>query len=244
MNNYLDAVRDLIARVSGTQQPAIAQAASLIAEALLNGRALFCHEIGHGLQGDFVRRAGGLAAVRPFSFKLDVQDDVAPPLRERPRPAPVDRVCESVRLAVRVSQLRGGDVMMLGSVSGRNIVPVELARACREMGVHTIGFTSKTYTARVASLHPSGQRLAEVVDVVIDNGAPYGDAAVKLPGYESEVLPLSGLGTLQAGWTIFEEVLRRMHAAGSPATVFQSVNREGGEERLRATEELYARKGY
>lgn len=245
MHEYLGVVRSLTDRIDQTQRPAIESAASLIADALLAGGALFCHELGHGLQGDFIHRAGGMAALRRFSFKLDVQDDAAPPLRNRPRDgAPVDRTRETIRLALRTSNLRRGDVMLLGSVSGRNIVPIELALACRECGLRTIGFTALEYTAKVASLHVSGLRLADVVDVAIDNGAPYGDAAVHIPGYDSELLPVSGVGTLLTGWLLMAEVMRLMAAAGKPLTVFQSVNRAGGEALLRESQARYDQKGY
>ncbi len=244
MTAYIEAVRTLTRHMEQTQAESIGRGAALISEALLAGQALFCHELGHGLQGDFVQRAGGMAALRRFSFKLDLQDDVAPRLRDRPRAEPVDRVRETVRLALRVSQVRAGDVMLLGSVSGRNVAPVELALACRDAGVRTIGFTSLAYTSRVRSLHPSGLRLADVAEVIIDNGAPCGDAAVSIPGYESEVLPLSGIGTLLAGWLLLGEAMRRMAAAGRPATVFRSVNRENGEAHLRESMARYEEKGY
>ena len=245
MHEYLDAVRALTDRIGQTQLPAIEAAAKMAADALLAGGALFCHELGHGLQGDFSHRAGGMAALRRFAFKLDVQDDIAPPLRNRPRDdAPLDRTRETIRLALRTATLRRGDVMLLASVSGRNIVPVELALACRDMGIRTIGFTALDYTARVASLHPTGLRLADAVDAVIDIGAPYGDAAVRIPGYDSELLPVSGVGTLVTGWLLMAEILRLMAAAGQPATVYQSVNRAGGEELLKASHARYDEKGY
>lgn len=245
MHDYLAAVRALTDRIEHTQLPTVERAADLVAESLLAGGVLYCHELGHGLQGDFTHRAGGMAALRRFSFKLDVQDDVAPPLRKRPRDGePLDRTRETIRVALRTSTVRPGDVMLLGSVSGRNVVPVELALACRDFGVKTIAFTAFDYTANVASLHASGLRLKDAVDIAIDIGAPYGDAAVRIEGYESELLPVSGVGTLVTGWLLMAEVMRRMAAAGKPATVFQSVNRAGGEDRLRESHERYDQKGY
>ena len=38
---------------------------------------------------------------------------------------------------------------MLGSVSGKNRGPIELAIACRELGVKVIGITSMEYTLEV-----------------------------------------------------------------------------------------------
>lgn len=227
---YLEAVRQLLRQLEATQNQAIEQAANLVIAAYRSGGAVFCSEIGHGIQGDFLNRAGGLAALQPFGFTFAVQDPLPACLANRPAIGEVDRECEAVRLAVRGSSLRAGDVMVIGSVSGRNKRPVELALACAQVGVRTIGLTSLAYTQQVTSLHPSGKRLYEAVDVAIDIGAPYGDAAVEIPGIEVAVLPVSGVAFAVAGWMIWERVMTRMAEEGDPPTVFMSVNRPGGQD--------------
>ena len=129
-------------------------------------------------------------------------------------------------------------------MSGKNRAPVELAMACRERGVKTIGFTSLAYTKQVESLHPSGKKLCDVVDVVIDNGAPYGDAAVEIPGYTHKLLPVSGVSCAVSGHMLWGRVLEKMTAAGKPATVFQSVNRPTGVEDLKQAEKQYHERGF
>ncbi len=243
---YLNAVHAVVRHLDA--DPAgLDAAADAIVEALLSGHALFTAEVGHANQHDWVNRAGGLAALRHFRFAVSLTDALPKKLANRPRPADEDGMqadLENVRHAVRVSQLRAGDVMLIGSVSGRNRVPVELALACHDIGVRVIGFTSFEYTRRAVPLHPSGKRLQEVVDFPIDIGAPYGDAAVTIDGYDVPLLPVSGVGSIMAGWMIFERVMRRMAARGAPAAVFQSVNRDGGEAALKATHELCDARGY
>ena len=78
---------------------------------------------------------------------------------------------EQVRLAVRLSELRAGDALMVASVSGRTLQTVELALAARALGVTVIGLTSLEYTAQVESDHPSGQKLCDAAGIVIDNCA-------------------------------------------------------------------------
>lgn len=241
---YPDAVRRVLAHLVETQTEAIDAAADLVSTALANGGAVFCSDIGHGIQGDFVNRAGGLAAVHAFSFGLTVNDAVADCLKERPRPAPVERDLETVRLAVRCSNLRTGDVMLIGSVSGRNRVPVELALACKDAGVRVVGLTAMEYTQAVESLHPSGRKLCDVSDVVIDIGAPFGDAAIHLPGLDAPVLPVSGVAFAVCGWMLWEAVMRKMVAAGKAPTVFMSVNRPGGEEYYKRSLERFHKLGY
>lgn len=241
---YLDAVRGILDHYEQTQQPAIEQAADLIVHALTNNGALFCAEIGHSNQNDFLNRAGGLAAVQAFSAGCHINDQVAECLKDRPQPEAGERDLETTRFGVRVSNLRAGDVLMLGSVSGKNRHPVELALACRDKGVKVIGFTALDYTKNVTSLHPSGKKLVDVCDVIIDNGAPYGDAVVEIPGVDTKVLPISGASMVIGGWLIFERVVEKMAEAGNPPSVFMSINREGGQEYYNKSREQYNKRGY
>ncbi len=245
MLEYMDSVRAAMDKIAETQFTTIELAAATISKSLLNGGVLYCHDIGHGLQGDFLHRAGGMAALRAFTFKFDIKDSVAPPLSNRPRDGEsIDRTIEMVRLAVRTSTMRRGDVILLGSVSGRNIIPVEMALACREIGVKTVAFTAFEYTVKVPSLHPTGTRLKDAVDFAIDIGAPYGDATTEIPGYDIRLLPVSGVGTLVAGWVLMGETMRLMSEAGQPATVFQSFNSAGGAERLDLSHKQYDERGF
>lgn len=241
---YIDAVRRVLHHLEATQSENIERAAELVIGAYSRGGAVFCSEIGHGIQGDFLNRAGGLAALQPFTFSFSVQDSVPACLVERRRESALDRELEAVRLAVRSSNLRTGDVLLIGSVSGRNKRPVELALACREVGVRTIGLTATEYTQQVSSAHPSGKRLCDVVDVAVDIGAPYGDAAVEIPGLDVAVLPVSGVAFAVAGWMIWERVMTRMAAEGNPPTVFMSVNRPGGQEYYEAARRRLNERGY
>ncbi|HOF88003.1 MAG TPA: sugar isomerase domain-containing protein [Armatimonadota bacterium] len=241
---YLDAVRGILDFLQETQLPAVEAAADLVVHALSSGGAVFCGEIGHGNQGDFLNRAGGLAAVQPFKFGLGITDPVAKALQDRPRPAPFERDLETIRFAMTASNLRAGDVLLVSSVSGKNRGPVEMALAARDLGVKTIGFTAMPYTRQVEALHPSGNKLFEVVDVVIDCGAPYGDAAVDVPGYDFKLLPVSGVGMTVAGWLIWGHVIEKMVEAGTPPSVFMSINREGGKAYYDQSVAEYQRRGY
>ena len=241
---YLTTVRALLDHLEHTQLPAVEQAAAVIVDALRHGGCVYCSGIGHGLEGDFINRAGGLAAVQPLAFGFTLNDPVADCRKDRPRAEPFERDLETVRFALRASTLRAGDVLLVGSVSGRNRAPVELALRAREMGVRVIAITSLAYTARVDSMHPSGKKLAEVADVVVDNGAPYGDAAVAIDGLPEKMIPVSGVGTLAAGWMIWGRVMERMAQEGTPPSVYISVNREGGQAFYDKSKAEYHRRGY
>ncbi len=62
--------------------------------------------------------------------------------------------------------------MVITSNSGRNAVPVEMAMLAAEHGIYTIALTSLKHSQSVESRHPSGKRLFEIADLVLDNCAP------------------------------------------------------------------------
>jgi uncharacterized phosphosugar-binding protein len=74
------------------------------------------------------------------------------------------------------------DAFMVFSVSGRSAVPVEIAMGARQRGLPVIAVTSIAESMAAPSRHPSGTRLLDHGDVVIDLGTPPGDALVDLDG--------------------------------------------------------------
>ena len=242
--NYLKAVREILDFYERTQGEAVERASDMVADSVLNGGTVHLAAIGHSNEADFLNRAGGPAFLQTLSFSYSINDPVADCLKNRPPPAPFDREIEFVRFALRAGNLRKGDVVAVGSVSGRNVRPVEIALACRELGIKVIGFTSLAYTAKVSSAHPSGKKLADVADVVIDNGAPYGDAAVPIPGYDFPLMPLSGVSMTVGGWLIWGRAMEKMAARGKPASVFMSINRAEGQAVYDKSRDRYQKLGY
>ena len=229
-HKFADAVREVVDRIQATQTPQIERAADALVRSLTNGGAFWVYGIGHGGEQELTGRAGGLMATRIFSFGFQVSSPIAQCRQGRPRAETFEADLEQIRLAVRSSEMRAGDVLMLASVSGRNRAPVELTLAARDAGVTVIGLTSLEYTGQVESLHPSGKKLCDVADIVIDNCAPFGDACVAAEGYEHNVLPISGIANVTIAWMVCAEVMERTAALGKPAHAYISHNRPGGAE--------------
>lgn len=242
--DYLNTIRGLLDHYERTQMETIERAAVMVADCVLAGGAVHLAAIGHSNEQDFLNRAGGPAFLQPLTFSLNLNDPVAECLKDRPRAEPFDRECETVRLALRAGNLRSGDIVAVGSVSGRNVRPVAIALTCRELGIRTIAFTSMAYTAQVDSAHPSGKKLAEVADVVIDNGAPFGDAAIDIPGYAFPLMPVSGASMVVGGWLVWGRAMELMATRGQPASVFMSVNRPGGWDEYNRNRERFQKLGY
>ena len=228
--SYLSTVHALLDRIGAEQMANIEKAGEMIAECWVSGGAVFITDMGHGTAQELTNRAGGLMSLRRFGFGMHLDNPIAECQQNRQRPEPIEPDLEHVGAAVRTSQLRAGDVVLVGSVSGRNRAPIEMAIQCREIGCKVIVLTALEYTAQVTSAHPSGKKLADAGDLVIDICAPYGDASQEVEGLPCKVLPISGIGFIAVLWAICGTAMEKMLEKGLRPHVYTSHNREGGPE--------------
>jgi uncharacterized phosphosugar-binding protein len=124
---------------------------------------------------------------------------------------------------------------VIASNSGVNGVVVELALLVKERGHGLIAVTSIEHSGRVAPRHPSGKRLCDVADVVLDNGAPYGDVA--LPG---QIGAVSSVTAALLAQMVVAEVVARLVEAGQTPPIYLSANIPGGHEHNQLLEARYA----
>ena len=116
------------------------------------------------------------------------------------------------------------DMLFIVSNSGRNAAIVEMALKAKEEGVFSVAITSMEQSKANVSLHPSGQKLYQLVDVALDNGAPDGDALMK---YGDDVTgPLSTLTGVILIQSLICECVRLCHERNIPVPLFQSQNTE------------------
>lgn len=242
--DYLGVVRKLLDNLEDRSAGQTDAAAEAIVNALVAGNEFYISAMGHGNEGDFLHRAGGLVASQPFSFSFSTRDRIEGIEREREREETYDTGLEAARLAVRSSRIREGDCLITGSVSGRSSAPISLAIAAGELGVTVIGITSVEYSSRVASTHPSGNRLMDVCDIVVDNCVSYGDAGVEVIGLEERIIPMSGVATITACWMIQAQVVERLLARGLQPSYYLSVNRPEGLDFNRQMREQFNRQGF
>jgi uncharacterized phosphosugar-binding protein len=243
-NAYLAKLREAIDLIETREAGKVDAAAELVAEALATGHAFYTAPLGHGNEQDLLHRAGGLMALARFDYSLSTAETIAKSLRDRPREEPFDRELETARLGLRASQLRAGDCLILGSVSGRGTKWIATAVAAKELHIHTIAITSLEYTANVTSPYPTGEKLCDVAEIVLDNCAPYGDACMVVDGLLAPAFPLSGIATTAICWMLCAQVVEKLLAQGLRPHVYRSVNREGGVEFNAGEEEEYNRLGY
>jgi uncharacterized phosphosugar-binding protein len=121
------------------------------------------------------------------------------------------------------------DCIVIASNSGRNAVTVEMAAAARNRGMKVIALTNMTHSQAMASRHPSGMKLYQLADVVLDNQGCVGDASVHIPAIGRNIAPTStviGAMLLQA---VVVSAVEMMMAQGYLPEVFSSSNLDEGD---------------
>lgn len=223
---YLDAAVAGIERLQ-QQLPAIKAAAEALTAAIVEGQRIFAFGASHSfmLAEELVYRTGGLMLVNPIyphGMNLSV------------RPVTLTSQLERVEglggTLLRGQPVQAGDVLIIASTSGRNAVALDMALAARELRVTTIAVTSLAYSQQVESRHSSGKKLYELCDLVIDNCAPLGDAAVPVEGFAQAVGPLSTVLGCAVVNAIATQVVANLVARGVTPPVFISANMPGGDE--------------
>src|SRR6201987_5014259 len=68
------------------------------------------------------------------------------------------------------------DALIVISTSGIREVIIEMAEGAKQRGLAVIGLVSKAHCDQARPAHPSGRKLHDVADVILDNGAPVGDS--------------------------------------------------------------------
>jgi uncharacterized phosphosugar-binding protein len=224
---YLHIIRDLLERLEQTQMDHIQQAASLIADAIVNGHNLFAAGVFHSALAvqDVFYRGGGLTVLNILSMPGLMSLDT------RPARLMVDleRVEGYGKVVIANSPLQAGDVLIVVSTAGRNAVPIELAMAAKERGLTVIGVTSMAYTNSVKSRHSSGKKLCDVVDLVLDNLTAPGDACLELDNVP-RFCPTSGIGSIAVLQTLVAETVEALVARGHTPPINRPGNVDGGME--------------
>ena len=121
--------------------------------------------------------------------------------------------------------IQKGDIMIITSNSGRNAVPIEMAMRCQKEGIYTVAVTNLEQSKNTTSRHPSGKRLFECVDAIIDTAGPTGDSMMTIGSIKTG--PASSITSMFLLNTIVTEAIKILDAEGIKAPVLQSQNVDG-----------------
>jgi len=225
---YLNTTIELLSRIRDEEQEALDQAAKTMADAIEQGHCLFAFGCTHSslpIQ-DLVYRAGGFMLINPIYGPGITALDIKPTTIS----SAMEQMPGYAKVILDNSPAKAGDVLILVSVSGRNAVPVELAQLAKERGLKIIGVTSKEYSQAVSSRHPSGKKMHDFVDIILDNKAPKGDAVLEDKGMLQRFNPVSGVTSTAILQALVAATIEDLLQRGFTPPVFLAANVDGGAE--------------
>lgn len=223
---YIKKIQTITENVLQSQLTSIESAAREVAAAQADGRKVFLFGTGHShmLAEEMFYRAGGLVNIRPiFEEGLMLHSSAS-------KSTGLERLSGYAEIIFDHYRIGRGDVLFIFSNSGRNGVCVDMAQLADKRGLTLIALTNMRQTMSAPSRHPSGKRLFEYADIVIDNMGCVGDASIGIEGFDRKVAPTSTVIGAMIMNAIEARAVEILVQKGIEPEVFASSNIEGGDE--------------
>jgi len=227
---FFTEARRLIDWVEQTQMPKIQEGARLLAESLAKEGVVHIFGTGHSqaFAMEMAGRAGGLVPMDMISLQ-DLCSRAGLPWSVLEDPT-LERDPQWGLKVLATHDVRPQDAFIIVSNSGRNGSTVEMALEVKRRGLPLIVVTSMAHSREVASRHPSGKKLYDIGDVVMDNGGPYGDAMLEMEGTGSKVCAVSSITGAMIAQALTAEITRLLLLQGMTPPVLVSANVDGSDE--------------
>ena len=226
--------------VNETQEPNIDAAASLMADAIADDRLI--HIYGGGGHttlpvGEMFFRAGGLANIDP------VMEPALSVFNQALKYLELERTVNFGASIVKYYQLKPGDVMIIFHNIGINPATIDAADEAKKAGAKIIAVSSSHWQNEIPEdhfiRHPSKKNLFDFADVKIDDFNPVGDAAVKVPGFDTPIAPISNIVDFYIAHLLEIKTVAECVRRGITPPVWSSANVPGGDEKNAALIEKY-----
>lgn len=241
---FLQHCRGILDAVA-SQQEAITTAADRFAETILAGRMVHAFGSGHSriMIEEMWPRYGSYPGYNPMvELALTFHNPVVGSNGQR-QAMYLENVPGFAERILRNYDLSSVDSAMVVSSSGCNIVPIEIAEGFRQRDIFVAAIVSIEHSEASVSKRADGRKLTDFADVVLDTGAPIGDAMVSLEGLDTPVSPGSTVGGAMLVNAIKAEVAQRLVDAGKPPRVLTASALVGTERATELFEAAYDEHG-
>ena len=237
---YLEKCRALVDAVE-SQQSLIEQTADLFSRTILDGRMVHLFGSGHSriMTEEMWPRYGSFPGFNPIvELSLSFHNLVVGANGQRQAmflenvPGLADRI-------LRHYDLGEGDSALVVSSSGCNVVPIEMAEIFQKRGVKVAALISRQHAEASTSKREDGRKLQDFADIVLDTGAPVGDAMVTVEGLDTPVAPGSTVGGCLIVNAVKAEVAKRLTDAGQPPKVLSAGAVVGADRAVELFEAAY-----
>lgn len=237
---YLEYSRGLLERVE-EQLPLIQIAADLFTESILADRMVHMFASGHSriLVEEMWPRYGSFPGFNPIvELSLTFHNMVVGANGQR-QAMFLENVSGLAEKILRNYDIQPPDTALVISSSGCNVVPIEFAEGMKKREIPVVAIITKSHADASTSNDPRGVKLSDFADLVLDTGAPAGDAMVTIEGLDTPVAPGSTVGGCLIVNCIKAEIASRLVAAGRPPKVLTAKSTVGAERATELFESAY-----
>ena len=167
-----------------SQKDNIEATAQAFKECIENGGVCHVFGSGHsvGLGIDIKNRIGAMVPIHIMEMTDFVTKGGISPEEFLDRKNIFERKPNVAGKLFELYDIKPQDIFIVISNSGINGIVIDIARLAKEQGNKVIIVTSMKHTLAEEPRHPSGKKLYEYGDIVIDNCGPHGDALIDTDG--------------------------------------------------------------
>jgi uncharacterized phosphosugar-binding protein len=226
---WLANARAVLDDIESSQMPQIRRAAALMADSIAAERWVHTFGCGHATipVEEMYPRIGGFVGFHPivelpltFFTRITGEMGIHQFLFLERAPGYGDAIMKSYTFDER-------DTMWIFSHTGINQVNIDVALRAKALGMRIVATGSAEQARASASRHPSGKKLFDLADVVIDTRVPAGDSSVDLPGHRDKVGPVSTMAFVTAVWMTITTVAEILAERGVKLFIHPSHNVPG-----------------
>ena len=240
--NYLDRCTELVDTIRG-QQDTLKKVAAVFAESILQGGLVHLFASGHSriMVEEMWPRYGSFPGFHPIvELSLTYHNQVVGANGQR-QAMYLENVSGLASRILRNFNIDSKDSALIISSGGSNLVPLEMAEAFQEKGVHVTAMVSMEHSKKSSSKHPDGKMLTDFADEILDTGAPVGDAMITIPGLDTPVSPGSTVGGVILVNCLKAETAKVLVESNYELPVLTAANIIGSERSKNIFEKAYDR---
>ena len=239
-SEYIEKSRAILTTIE-QQSDAIVQAARWFSQTILAGRMVHLFGSGHSriMVEEMWPRYGSFPGFNPIvELSLTFHNLVVGANGQR-QAMFLENVPGLGQRILRNFDLSEQDSALIISSSGCNVVPIEMAELFQQQDIKVVALITQQHAGKSTSKRPDGKKLSDFADLILDTGAPAGDAMVTIPGLDTPVAPGSTVGGAVLINCIKAEVARLLTEAGQPPKVLSAANVVGSEKAVALFESAY-----
>ncbi len=241
MDLFYDEMLKVVDVLESKEMDNIRKASELCAETIAQGGVVHVFGSGHSV-GFGMELAGRPGSLVPFHTivtsdfvlhgKVSLEEFKDPDNIFERRADIADRLYD-------LYDIRSQDSFIIISNSGINGVVIDFAIKAKQEGHKVIVVTSWQHTSAEASRHPSGKKLYEMGDVVIDNCGPQGDALIET-GKIEKICSISSITGAFIAQSITTETCRLLSERGVELPLLLSEDSEENRKHNAELRQKYA----